>query len=132
MKAYPKNIVLAEDNQDDAVIFESALLETCADYNLYKAANGKDLIDMLSVMEPPDVVIIDLTMPKMSGIECLKWIRENERLTHVPVLILSASTSPDDKFDSIKYGADRYIVKPNDYAAMKNITAAICDGSWAT
>ena len=52
MKAYPKNIVLAEDNQDDAVIFESALLETCADYNLYKAANGKDLIDMLSVMEP--------------------------------------------------------------------------------
>lgn len=127
---HPRNIILAEDDLDDIIIFKDALSQTCSNYNLQTVEDGEHLIKMLQNMEPPDLVIIDLNMPKISGLECLKWIRENKKLSSLPVLILSTSSSPADKFNCIKSGADRYIVKPNSFDTMKGITAKICNGSW--
>jgi CheY-like chemotaxis protein len=76
------------------------------------AEDGIELIELLEKEEPPDVVILDLNMPRMNGYECIKAIRENEKYNSIPIMIFSTSSAEEDIEYCLEIGADFYIVNP--------------------
>lgn len=130
MGTKPKNIIIADDDRDDIEMFESALSLTCKNYKLHKAMDGEELLLLLERIEDADLVVLDLNMPKLSGRDCLLWIRKNKKTADLPVLMFSTSNSGKDKLDCIESGANKYIVKPESFDALKNITVTICNNSW--
>ena len=125
-----KNLVLADDDEDDLELFAEAVIETYPDLQVTVATDGAKLIKLLAKIPTPDVILIDLNMPRKSGKECLEEIRANDEFNKVPIIILSTS---DDKADidyCLKRGADNYYVKPYSFEGMKNIIVNICSGSF--
>jgi CheY-like chemotaxis protein len=125
-----KNLVMADDDEDDVQLFQEALAESCSDHNLTIAADGAKLIKLLEVIPTPDVILLDLNMPLKSGKECLEEIRANDKFDNVPVVILSTSSQDADIQDCFKKGADHYFVKPPSLDGMKAIVLHICTGSF--
>jgi len=82
-------------------------------FNIIKAYSGLDALDK-AYKENPDLVILDLMMPGMSGYEVCEKLKENALMQHIPVIILSAKGEVDDKLRGLKLGADDYIPKPFD------------------
>jgi len=70
----------------------------------------------------PDLVILDLTLPGLTGMEICKYLRNNQRTKHIPIIILTARTDESDRLDGLKQGADRFITKP---FSIKEILANI-------
>ena len=123
-----KNVVIADDDQDDIQLFEEALKETCPDLNLTVATDGVKLINLLEEIPKPDVILLDLNMPIKSGKECLEEIRAKDEFDDVPIVILSTSNQKADIEDCLKKGANHYFVKPESFEGMKSIVANICTG----
>lgn len=125
----PLNILLADDDLDDCLYFEKALKEITIATVFKKFNNGDDLMDHLlkNTDNLPDVLFLDLSMPRKTGFECLSEIKENEKLVALPVIMLTTSfTRGIDFEDNLKatltnMGASDYIRKPLDYKELKEI-----------
>ncbi len=102
------SVLIAEDNED-LCCFLVNLLE--AEFNVFSAHNGKETLDILNNSEI-DIVISDIMMPEMDGIELLKKIRFDESFYWMPVIMLTARADFPMKLRGIEYGASDYIVKP--------------------
>ncbi len=126
------NIVLADDDRDEYNLFKEAVGEINENYNLVFFPNGKELIDYLNSEEiiNPDIIFLDLNMPFMSGIDCLRLIRANEKYSETAIAIYSTSSSEQDQEDTFTLGANVYIKKPNDYADMKKVLQHIFKTYW--
>jgi CheY-like chemotaxis protein len=111
----PVTILLVEDNPDDAALTEIALRGLPA--SLQVARDGQEALDYLFIdaNELPRLVILDLGLPNIHGLEVLRRIRENERTRSTPVVILTSSTAPDDIATGYRYGANSYVCKPVDF-----------------
>ena len=107
-------ILLVEDNPDDAALTEFALRGTIP-ASLQVARDGQEALDHLfnQANELPRLVILDLGLPNIHGLEVLRRIRENERTRSTPVVILTSSTAPDDIATGYRYGANS--CKPVDF-----------------
>ena len=120
-------ILLADDDIDDCFIFKKALEELPLSTNLSTVYDGEELMDYLSENSEhlPDVLFLDLNMPRKTGFECLAEIKENEKLKDIPVVMFSTSYPRDknyelDMIDRLsKIGAYHYIRKPGDFAKLK-------------
>ena len=115
-------ILLADDDEDDCFLFTSALNEINISVKLTILQNGEELLQHLELIEPlPDVIFLDLNMPKKNGWECLKDIKQNEKFKLLNVVIFSTSFQQemaDRLYDS---GAMHYIRKPSDFARLKEV-----------
>ena len=129
MKTRSKHIVIADDDHDDIEMFQSALTETCPDHQLAIAQDGTTLIELLSVIERPYAIVLDLNMPGKSGKQCLVEIRSRKELDGVPIIILSTSSQEGDIKYCLEEGATKYLIKPNSFPALKKIAMNICNGS---
>lgn len=111
----PAQILLGEDNPADVYLIRQALEENGISYNLKVAIHGGELIDVVTNHSPqvPDLIVLDLNLPRHEGLEILKLIRGNRNLSHVPVVILTSSDSPKDRVAASALGADCYIRKPS-------------------
>ena len=109
------SILLGEDNPADVYLIRQALEEHGIQYKLEIAAHGGEMIAALTrnTAEPPDLIILDLNLPRYDGLEILKVIRQNNLLKEIPVVILTSSDSPRDRIAASEFGADRYIRKPS-------------------
>ena len=109
-------ILLVEDNPDDAALTELALRGTIP-ARLQIARDGQEALDYLfnHANELPRLVLLDLGLPNIDGLEVLRRIRENERTRLTPVVILTSSTAPDDVATGYRYGANSYVCKPPDF-----------------
>ena len=109
-------ILLVEDNPDDAALTELALRGTIP-ARLQVARDGQEALDYLfnHANELPRLVLLDLRLPNIDGLEVLRRIRENERTRLTPVVILTSSTAPDDIATGYRYGANSYVCKPLDF-----------------
>lgn len=118
-----KRILLAED--DDAIVeLVNAALEG-AGYERLRAENGARAIDMLRIYTP-DMLVLDVMMPEMDGIEAAERIRHDELLAEVPILMLTALSGVDNKVEGLEAGADAYLPKPFDLREFKaQITALL-------
>ena len=101
-------ILLVEDNNDIKIYLESILH---SEYNIYKTSNGKEAIEFLETNEC-DLVVSDIMMPEMNGIELCKYLKSNIALSHIPIILLTAKTSTDNRIEGLDAGADSYIPKP--------------------
>jgi len=103
-----KVILLVEDNDEFQQFMVGQLKK---DYRLICASNGKDALEILGIHRV-DLVISDIMMPIMDGMELCKEIKEDIRYSHIPVILLSAKMDLHVRLDGMKLGADEYIVKP--------------------
>ena len=103
------NILVCDDEKDIVLAIEFYLEES--GYKVYKAYNGKEALDLILKDNIFDLVLADVMMPVMDGIELTRRVRE---ISSVPILILSAKGELEDKVDGLESGADDYITKPFD------------------
>lgn len=117
------NILLADDDKDDCLFFEQALKELSIAATLKVVNDGEELMQLLTneTEEIPDVLFLDINMPRKTGTECLEEIRKNERLINLPVVMLSTSNDPEKITRHFKIGANVYIHKPNDFSQLKQV-----------
>ena len=125
----PLIILLAEDDKDDRFFFEKALKEIPIATHLKTVKDGEELMDFLTKNSEhlPDILFLDLSMPRKTGFECLSEIKENIKLKDIPVVVFSTSYSRDNIYERglanmlCEIGAHNYIRKPGDFAQLKKI-----------
>jgi len=112
-----KPILLVEDDSVDAMTVKRALKDIKATNELPHVANGEEALEYLRGQgnKKPCIILLDLNMPKMSGIEFLKIVKADEELKKIPVVVLTTSQEEQDKIESFKLSVGGYIVKPADY-----------------
>lgn len=109
-------IVVVEDNPADVVLLKEALKHYGLACRLKHYSNGEDAATAIRAMvTAPALLLVDLNMPRVPGLELLHVIRASPVLDEVPVAILTSSRDPDDRVESERLGADAYIVKPPGY-----------------
>lgn len=121
-----KHILLVDDDEDDRMFFEEALEDLGLNVTFESASTGLEAMQMLenSIKSLPDIIFLDMNMPLLSGSECLKRIRSNQRLQDLTVIMYSTSLHPETVDQLYDLGADYYICKPGDYGALKSTIAA--------
>lgn len=127
------NVFLADDDEDDRLFFEEALREVCTKSLLLMADNGERLMQLLRDRRnpQPDVLFLDLNMPKKNGYECLTEIRSDEKLRHIPIVIFTTSQQEDSINAVYQQGAHFYIRKPNDFSQLKSVVRKALTIDWA-
>ncbi|MEL6309300.1 MAG: response regulator [Chloroflexota bacterium] len=103
------HILIAEDERDIRELIKFTL--TFAGHQITEAANGEEAVEKAKEVIP-DLIMTDVRMPKMTGYQACKAIKENESTAHIPVVILSAKGQDEEKEQGIEAGADEYITKP--------------------
>lgn len=112
-----KPVLLAEDDIVDAMTVERALGDLEISNQLIHKINGEEALEYLrsDSNEKPCVILMDLNMPKMNGLEFLRLIKADETLKEIPIIVLTTSNEEQDIDESFKLGAAGYMVKPVDY-----------------
>lgn len=114
-------IFLADDDEDDLILFQEALNEIKLPIQLTAVRDGEQLMEVLTQHELPDMLFLDLNMPRKDGFQCLMEIRKNAKLKRLPVVIFSTSFQPDAVDRLYANGAQYYIRKPSNFEHLKKV-----------
>lgn len=129
-----KCILHAEDDENDRFLFQKACEETGLKHLVQWLEDGKAVTAYLSAAaagtDPlryplPSLLVMDLKMPRMDGLEVLAWIRQHEVLKPLPVVMLSNSSMPADIVTGYRLGANAYLMKPGDYLRLLDVARFI-------
>jgi len=104
-----KTIMVFDDNPDIIIIVKSIL--EGRGYNVFSASSGPELLNMLTTQKP-DLIILDIMMPEMDGLEVLTRLKGKTETSTIPVILLTAKVQYEDVLGGYKLGADYYITKP--------------------
>jgi two-component system response regulator len=124
-------ILLVEDNDDDAELTDRAFKQARVQNPVLRVADGVEALDYLfargkyasrDVADLPAVVLLDINLPRLGGLEVLAALRKNERTKHLPVVILTSSREDKDRLAAYEHHVNSYVQKPVDYDAF--VTAA--------
>ena len=127
-------ILLVEDDRVDIMTVQRALKKTDISNPLCVARTGVEALGMLRgegypKLEPtPSLILLDLNLPKMGGIEFLKELRADPELSAMQVIVLTSSNEPSDRDAALKYEVDDYIVKPHAFDEFSNVISIILTG----
>ena len=126
------HVLLADDDEDDRLFFKDAFEELKIQTKVKFVHDGMQLMDYLLHPETilPNILFLDLNMPKMSGHECLSEIKKNDNLKDLIVAIYSTSSSEEDIEDTFVKGANIYIKKPNDFSKLEEIIKEVVNMNW--
>ncbi len=118
-------MLLAEDNEKDVMLFKHALeestRETRLNINLQIVSDGEQAIEYLSGQGKfanrvfyrfPDIIVLDLKMPRMNGLEVLRWLQQHEEYRRIPKILLSSSSLDQDVDEAYRLGTNTYFQKP--------------------
>ena len=124
---------IADDDQDDLELFIKALKEIDDSCFCITANNGEDALHKLENEKnhPPDIIFLDLNMPKVNGRQCLKEIKLKEALRHIPVIIYSTSAERKDIQETTDLGAAFFMQKPNRFIELRNSLFQIISHNWS-
>lgn len=125
-------ILLIEDSPEDRVATTRALRQAGFNAPLYCYSNAKDALVFLDdtkktqrSQEKLGLILLDLNMPGIDGREVLRWLKADEELRLIPVVVLTTSSNPQDVRECYSVGANSYSVKPVDYGAFKDNIAVL-------
>ncbi|HMJ64182.1 MAG TPA: response regulator [Candidatus Binatia bacterium] len=129
-------LLLVEDNPDDVFLFTRALSKAQRPHPLHVVTSGQEAIAYLgrtgkysddAAFPLPDLIMLDLKMPLVSGFEVLQWIRSDGLARLIPVIVLSSSALTEDVNRAYSLGANAYMVKPADTVALERLIQTISD-----
>ena len=124
MKYDDTEILLVEDNENEADLTLRAIMRSNLTEDVHWVKDGEEAINFLfgkgayqgrNTTKQPKIVLLDLNMPKVSGLEVLEKIKSDPRTLNIHVIVLTSSNSDGDIFNSIKSGVDKYLTKPLDF-----------------
>jgi CheY-like chemotaxis protein len=126
------NICLADDDEDDRLFFTDAFEELKINTKVNTFNDGVELMNFLNHPDSilPNVLFLDLNMPKKNGQECLLEIKKEEKFNDIAVAIYSTSSSEEDIEQTFINGANIYIKKPNDFEHLKKILSEVVTLNW--
>jgi two-component system, response regulator len=117
-----KVILLVEDNQDDEELALLAYERDRIANQLVVVRDGQEALDYLGACTAlPEVVLLDLKLPKVEGLEVLRQLRANPRTRRLPVVVLTSSREEEDMLRSYDLGANSYVRKPVDFARFSDV-----------
>jgi CheY-like chemotaxis protein len=132
------SIVVADDDVDDRLLIEDAFDEVSIEHELNFAEDGEELLELLrgegryadgGGRARPDLILLDINMPRMDGLSALKEIRADPKLHNIPIVIFSTSVSNADVSSAYSAGANSYISKPWVFEDLVKTTKALA-GYW--
>lgn len=127
-------VLSVDDNDVDGALLERAFKRCSIPSRLFRVSEGPQAMAYLTghgiyadrIQYPiPDLILLDLVMPKMSGTDVLKWIREQATLKKTAVLIFTSSEKPEDVQSTTRLGANGYLVKPTKFEDLKNMVRTL-------
>ncbi|TXE14979.1 response regulator [Seonamhaeicola algicola] len=115
------NILLVEDDMIEVMKFNRVLSALQLDHKIIEANNGEEALKILEdKSDLPDIILLDLNMPKINGIEFLTILKEDEHLKYLPAIILTTSSNDKDLLECFKLGIAGYVLKPLKYEDYMN------------
>jgi CheY-like chemotaxis protein len=125
-------ITLADDDEDDRLFFTDAFDELKINTVVNTVKDGKELLNYLNLPDTvlPNIIFLDLNMPILNGIDCLKEIKQNEKFNNIAIAIYSTSSSEQDIENTFVLGANIYIKKPNNFDDLKKILSEVVIINW--
>ena len=131
MRVTNKPILLVEDDQVDMMTVIRALKQVHVTNKVVHLENGEEAINYLrdESNDKPCIILLDLNMPIMNGIEFLKAIKDDGQLMRIPVIVLTTSDEQQDKVNSFNFGVAGYMSKPVDYGKFVEVMRSI-DAYW--
>jgi len=112
-----KKVLVVDDDIKNIFVLSSALQEY--DMDISHAKNGKEALEFLSKNKDIDIVLMDIMMPVMNGYECMKAIRLDDSMKHLPIIAVTAKAMDKDKQEALRSGADDYLTKPIDLEKLQ-------------
>ncbi|HCK32625.1 MAG: hypothetical protein CMH32_04510 [Micavibrio sp.] len=125
------NILLIEDNEGDIFLTRKAFEKASFSYEIHIARDGEEALDFVfqrgnfAVKPRPDIIFLDMNMPKKDGKDVLKEIKEDESLRRIPVIILTSSKAEQDVLRAYDLHANSYMVKPLDLGKFQETVQAV-------
>ncbi len=129
-------ILVVEDDLNDVILIKRAFLKSGIDNPIQTVSDGEQAMDYLIGNEPyanreahpfPGIIFTDLKMPRMGGIELLRWLRNNPVYKVIPTLVLTSSMERHDIQQAYFYGANSYVVKPANFEELQKTLRTIVD-----
>ena len=128
MTEHKSRILLAEDNDGDVFLVRRALAKKGLSHELVVAHDGEEALTWLddhsgtsNGSSAPDLIMLDLNLPRVDGAQLLSHIRKSDWFSHTPVIVLTSSDSPKDRQTAMELGANRYFRKPTDLASFMDL-----------
>jgi len=124
------NILLADDDADDRLFFKEAMEEINLQTIISFVNDGNQLMHYLDQNEIslPDLIFLDINMPGKNGLECLRELRNMDKFNEIVVVIYSTSGAENDIQTALKYGANQYLKKPDNFNILKECLANVIKG----
>lgn len=120
------NILLIEDDNIEIMKLQRTVSKLGLNHKIMEAKNGEEALELLRSGQPlPDIILLDLNMPRMSGIEFLRILKEDEVLRYLPTVILTTSENRVDLVECYKIGIAGYIIKPLKYEDYQDKLAKV-------
>lgn len=134
MESASSRVLLVEDNRADQEMIRRCLQACGPTHQLRVLSDGQQAMEDLGMagasasagVSLPDLVLLDLNLPRLSGYEVLQRIRECERLRHLPVVILSTSRAHEDVLRSYRAGCSCFLTKPTGYNEFRDLMDVLC------
>ena len=129
----PFHILLVEDNVEDIYLTQEAMKESSIPYSLNVVRDGEEAMSYLlrqgkyADIVQPDIILLDLNLPKKNGLEVLKEIKDNPDVRRIPVIVLSTSSAQEDIQKACDLKANCYIIKPINFDKFLKVIKSIMD-----
>lgn len=127
-------ILLVEDNDNDAEFTLRVFKKNKLASNIVRVKDGEEALDFIlakgeyknrNIDNKPNLILLDLKLPKVDGLEVLEKVREDERVNEIPIVMLTSSKEERDRMKSYKLGVNSYIVKPVDFSSFREAIRGI-------
>jgi len=123
-----KIIYIADDDEDDRQFLRDAIRNLDLEIKIVEASDGDDLLQLINKENSTDasiLILLDMNMPRMTGLEALQTIRLNEKIKHIPAVMISTSSDKELIQEAYETGINAFIKKPNTYDGFLKIAEAL-------
>ena len=122
-----KLVLIAEDDSDEQYFICNAVKTLEYPVTILFVEHGQEVLNVLKAGQKPDMIMLDLNMPVMDGMQTLKILKSSKSYSHIPVVVYTTSHSEQDVHESYQFGANTYIAKPTGFMEMESCLRCLFD-----